>query len=275
MDRAGDTPGKRAGEYGSSEHVEYLLRLGDSTLVLGQRLAEWCGHGPVLEEDIAMTNVALDFVGQARLLLTHAGKVEDKGRNEDQLAFLRDVPEYRNATLAELPSSGVASAHATSGDYAVATVRNLLFSAFLCELWQALSVSNDAELAAIAAKSLKESRYHLHHAADWTIRFGDGTDESHARAQAALDALWPYTHELFETDPVEQAVARHGIGVEGATLRRCWLDAVSTVVAEATLQLPPDTPFRSTGKLGRHSEHLGYLLTEMQSLHRAHPGATW
>jgi ring-1,2-phenylacetyl-CoA epoxidase subunit PaaC len=264
-----------AGAHGSREHVEYLLRLGDSALVLGQRLAEWCGHGPVLEEDIAMTNVALDLVGQARLLLTHAGSVEGKGRDEDQLAFLRDVPEFRNATLAELPTSGVASARAASGDYAIAIVRNLLFSAYQCELWRALSGSSDRELAAIAAKSLKESRYHLRHAADWTIRFGDGTDESHSRAQAALDALWPYTHELFETDPVEAAVARHGIGVESATLRQGWLDAVSTVVAEATLRLPPDTAFRSTGKLGRHSEHLGYLLTEMQSLHRQHPGAAW
>jgi ring-1,2-phenylacetyl-CoA epoxidase subunit PaaC len=264
-----------SGSHGSREHVEYLFRLGDSALVLGQRLAEWCGHGPVLEEDIAMANVALDLVGQARLLLAHAAKVEGKGRDEDQLAFLREVPEFRNATLAELPSSGVASARAAAGDYAVTVVRNLLFSAHQCELWRALSRSTDDELAAIAAKSLKESRYHLRHAADWTIRFGDGTDESHARAQAALDALWPYTHELFETDPVEKAVARHGIGVESGTLRRGWLDAITAIVAEATLRLPPDTAFRSTGKLGLHGEHLDYLLTEMQSLHRQHPGATW
>jgi ring-1,2-phenylacetyl-CoA epoxidase subunit PaaC len=271
MTTGGDTPGS----HGSREHVEYLLRLGDSALVLGQRLAEWCGHGPVLEEDIAMTNIALDLIGQARLLLTHAGRVEGEGRDEDQLAFLRDVAEFRNATLAELPSGGVASAHPASGDYAVAIVRNCLFGAYQCELWRALAGSTDDALAAIAAKSLKEARYHFRHAADWTIRFGDGTDESHARAQAALEALWPYTHELFATDPVEQALARHGIGVESATLRRGWLDAVGAVVAEATLQLPLDTAFRSTGKLGLHSEHLGYLLTEMQSLHRAHPGAKW
>jgi ring-1,2-phenylacetyl-CoA epoxidase subunit PaaC len=263
------------GKQGSAEHVEYLLRLGDSALVLGQRLAEWCGHGPVLEEDIAMANIALDLVGQARLLLTHAGRIEGKGRDEDRLAFLRDVPEFRNATLAELPSSGVASAQAASGDYAVTIVRNLLFAAHQCELWRALTGSNDPELAAIAAKSLKESRYHFRHAADWTVRFGDGTDESHARVQAALDALWPYTHELFETDPVEEAVGRHGIGVASASLRDGWLEAVKAILAEATLRLPPDTPFRSAGKLGFHSEHLGYLLTEMQSLHRAHPGATW
>jgi ring-1,2-phenylacetyl-CoA epoxidase subunit PaaC len=268
------TAGAR-GAPGSPEHVEYLLRLGDSALVLGQRLAEWCGHGPALEEDIAAANVALDLIGQARLLLAHAGRVEGKGRDEDRLAFLRDAPEYRNATLVELPSSGVASAQAAAGDYAVAIVRNLLFSSFQCELWSALARSVDGELAAIAAKSLKEARYHLRHAAEWTIRFGDGTDESHERAQAALDALWPYTHELFETDPVEQAVARHGIGVESAGLRTRWVETIAGVLAEATLRLPQDTAFRSTGKLGRHSEHLDYLLVEMQSLHRRHPGAAW
>ncbi|MGH8698461.1 MAG: 1,2-phenylacetyl-CoA epoxidase subunit PaaC, partial [Burkholderiales bacterium] len=243
--------------------------------VLGQRLAEWCGHGPVLEEDIAAANVALDLIGQARLLLAHAGKLEGKGRDEDQLAFLREVPDFRNATLLELPNGGVASAGAAGGDYAVAIVRNLLFGAYQVELWEALSKSTDGELAAIAAKSLKEARYHLRHAADWAIRLGDGTDESHARTQAALDALWPYTHELLETDPVEAAVARHGIGVESASLRQGWHDIVAAVLAEATLALPPDTAFRSTGKLGRHSEHLGFLLAEMQSLHRQHPGATW
>jgi ring-1,2-phenylacetyl-CoA epoxidase subunit PaaC len=264
-----------AGEHRSVEHVEYVLRLADNALVLGQRLAEWCGHGPVLEEDIAAANVALDLIGQARLLLAHAGKLEGKGRDEDQLAFLREVPDFRNATLLELPNGGVASAGAAAGDYAVAIVRNLLFSAYQVELWQALSKSTDGELAAIAAKSLKESRYHLRHAADWAIRLGDGTDESHARMQAALDALWPYTHELLETDPVEAAVARHGIGVESANLRQGWHDTVAAVLAEATLALPPDTAFRSTGKLGRHGEHLGFLLAEMQSLHRQHPGATW
>jgi ring-1,2-phenylacetyl-CoA epoxidase subunit PaaC len=264
-----------AGRPGSPEHVEYLLRLGDNVLVLGQRLAEWCGHGPVLEEDIALANIALDLVGQARLVLTHAGKLEGRGRGEDQLAFLRDPGEYRNATLLELPSGGVASAGAATGDYALTIVRNLLFSAYQCELWRGLSASTDRELAAIAGKSLKEARYHLRHAADWTIRLGDGTDESHARMQRALDALWPYTHELFESDAVEQAVARRGIGIEGASLRAGWLAAVRPVITEATLELPADGAFRSTGKLGRHSEHLGYLLAEMQSLHRRYPGATW
>jgi ring-1,2-phenylacetyl-CoA epoxidase subunit PaaC len=264
-----------AGEHGSAEHVEYVLRLADNALILGQRLAEWCGHGPVLEEDIALANIALDLVGQARLLLDHAGRLEGQGRGEDVLAFLREVPDFRNATLAELPNSGVASAGAAGGDYAVTIVRNLLFGAHQCELWRALSGSADADLAAIAAKSLKEARYHLRHAADWTVRLGDGTDESHARMQRALDTLWPYTHELFETDGVEAAVAAHGIGVESASLRDGWLNAVRPVVTEATLTLPADSAFRSTGKLGRHSEHLGYLLAEMQSLHRRYPGATW
>jgi ring-1,2-phenylacetyl-CoA epoxidase subunit PaaC len=263
------------GAHGSPEHLEYCLRLGDNALVLGQRLAEWCGHGPVLEEDIALANIALDLIGQARLLLGHAGKLEGRGRSEDELAFLRDPPEFRNATLVELPASGVASAGAAAGDYAVTIVRNLLFGAHQCELWRALSGSTDRDLAAIAEKSLKEARYHLRHAADWTIRLGDGTGESHARMQRALDTLWPYTHELFETDAVEETVARHGIGVESASLVAGWLGALRPVVAEATLGLPADSAFRSTGKLGRHSEHLGYLLAEMQSLHRRYPGATW
>lgn len=263
------------GSHRSPEHVEYVLRLGDSALVLGQRLAEWCGHGPVLEEDIALANIALDLIGQARLLLDHAGKLEGRGRGEDELAFLRDVAEFRNATLLELPSSGPASAGAATSDYAVTIVRNLVFGAHQCQLWGALSGSTDRELAAIAEKSLKEARYHLRHAADWTIRLGDGTDESHARMQRALDGLWPYTHELFETESIERAVARHGIGVESAALRAGWLAALRPVVEEATLELPADSTFRSTGKLGRHSEHLGYLLAEMQSLHRRYPGATW
>jgi ring-1,2-phenylacetyl-CoA epoxidase subunit PaaC len=264
-----------AGAHASPEHVEYVLRLGDNALVLGQRLAEWCGHGPVLEEDIALANIALDLIGQARLLLAHAGRLEGRGRGEDELAFLRDVPQFRNATLLELPSSGVASTGAATGDYAVTIVRNLLFSAYQCELWHALSSSADTDLAAIAAKSLKEARYHLRHAADWAIRLGDGTAESHARMQRGLDALWPYTHELFEPDAVEDVVARHGIGVAGTSLRGAWLAAIRAVAAEATLAVPADSAFRTTGKLGRHSEHLGYLLAEMQSLHRRHPGATW
>ncbi len=267
--------GTTAGAAGAPEHIEYLLRLGDSALILGQRLAEWCGHGPALEEDIALANIALDLIGQARLLLTHAGRLEGQGRDEDALAFRREAPEFRNATLLELPNGGVASAGAAAGDYAITIVRNLFFSAYQCEQWQALSSSADPELAAIAAKSLKEARYHLRHAADWAIRLGDGTPASHARAQRALDALWPYTHELFETDRVEEAVAQRGIGVASASLRRGWLNTLHPIIAEATLQIPADTPFRSTGKLGRHGEHLGHLLVAMQWLHRQYPGASW
>ena len=258
-----------------SAHIEYLLRLGDSSLVLGQRLGEWTGHGPVLEEDIAMANVALDLIGQARLLLTHAGALEGAGRDEDQLAYWRDARAYRNYTLCELPNSGLETGHTQAGDYAFTVVRNLLYCAYQVQLWQALGDSQDAQLAAIAAKSLKESSYHLRHAADWTIRFGDGTAESHARAQRALDALWPYTNELFADDAVDQAAARAGAGVLGSTLRPAWLAQVCAVLDEACLRAPRESGLISTGKSGLHSEHLDLLLAEMQVLARAHPGATW
>lgn len=262
-----------------SPQVEYLLRLGDSALVLGQRLGEWTGHGPVLEEDIAMANVALDLIGQARLLLSHAGALEGAGRDEDRLAYFRDARGFRNFTICELPNSGLEKGHTQSGDYAFTIVRNLLFCAYQVQLWQALSdsrnPSNDTQLAGIAAKSLKESSYHLRHAADWTVRFGDGTDESHARAQAAVDALWPYTNELFLDDAVDAAAARSGFGVASAPLRAGWLAQVSAVLEEATLAQPRDSAFVSTGKAGLHGEHLDFLLAEMQVLPRAHPEAVW
>jgi ring-1,2-phenylacetyl-CoA epoxidase subunit PaaC len=257
------------------QHVEYVLCLGDNALVHGQRLAEWCGHGPVLEEDIALANIALDHVGLARLLLTHAGRLEGKQRDEDQLAYLRDTRAFRNFTMLELPHGGVNSAGPATPDYAFTIVRNFLFSTYQCELWQRLSDSTDEELAAIAAKSLKEARYHVAHASDWLVRFGDGTAESHRRAQDALDALWPYTNEWFDADDVENTVAHAGVGVTGASLRAAWLAAVRSTLAEATLTQPAESEFFSTGKSGIHSEHLDYLLTEMQSLHRAHPGAQW
>jgi ring-1,2-phenylacetyl-CoA epoxidase subunit PaaC len=247
------------------EHFEYLLRIGDNALIHGQRLSEWCGHAPVLEEDLALANIALDLTGQARLLLTHAGKLENKGRDEDALAFLRDENQYRNVTLAELPN----------GDFGQTVVRLFLFSAFHNELWRALQASQDAELAAIAAKSLKESRYHLRHSADWLVRLGDGTDESHARMQSALEVLWPYTAELFEPDAVDDAVAAAGLGVAWSTLEPQWQAAVLPVLREATLSVPQPTPFRSNGRLGRHSEHMGYVLAQMQTLQRAFPGAQW
>ncbi len=244
--------------------ANYLLRLGDNPLILGQRLAEWCGHAPVLEEDIALTNIALDLIGQARLLLAHAAALQGTG-DEDSLAFLRDVEGFRNVTLVELPN----------GDYAHTTVRNALFFAYQCELWQALQASHDAQLAAIAAKSLKEANYHWRHSADWLLRLGDGTEESHARAQAALDELWRYSRELFTDDEVDAAAARDGIGVLPSSLESAWAARILPLMEQATLTLPAATTFCSRGKSGYHSEHLGYILAEMQFMQRAYPGAKW
>jgi ring-1,2-phenylacetyl-CoA epoxidase subunit PaaC len=246
-------------------HVEYVLRLGDSALILGQRLSEWCGHAPVLEEDLALANQALDLIGQARLLLTHAGTLERRGRDEDQLAFLRTEGQFRNLVLCELPN----------GDFARTVVRGLLFSAFQQDLWRQLSTSTDTELAAIAAKALKESRYHLRHCAEWVVRLGDGTVESLRRTQAALDLLWPYTAEFFTTNAVDEAVAAAGIGVAWSSLEPAWEATVLPVIEQATLALPGRSRFRTSGKLGLHSEHLGHLLAEMQYLQRTYPDATW
>ncbi len=256
-------------------HIEYLLRLGDSSLVLGQRLSEWTGHGPVLEEDIAMTNIALDFVGQARMLLSHAGKLEGAGRDEDALAYFRDTRAYRNFTLCELPNSGIEKGGGEGACYAFTVMRNLLYCAWQAQLWAALADSKDTELAAIAAKSAKETAYHLRHASDWVVRLGDGTAESHVRAQRALLQLLPYTNELFSSDPVEEAMAIAGIGVRGAELKAGFDHLIAAVLEEAGLALPAACVFQSTGKNGMHSEHLDFLLTEMQSLARAHPGAQW
>lgn len=249
----------------SQQHLEYVLRLGDNALILGQRLSEWCGRAPVIEEDLALANMALDLIGQARLLLTHAGKLEDQGRDEDQLAFLRVERDYRNVTLAELPNH----------DFGRTTVRNFLFSAFQVLLWERLARSTDTELAAIAAKSLKEARYHLNHSAEWVIRLGDGTAESQRRTQAALDDLWPYTAELFSADATDDAVAAAGIGPAWSELEAAWRASVLPVLEEATLTVPADTPFRSQGRLGRHSEHMGHLLTTLQYMQRTYPGAQW
>ncbi len=246
-------------------HVEYVLRLGDSALILGQRLSEWCGHAPVLEEDLALANQALDLIGQARLLLSHAGTLERQGRDEDQLAFLRTEGQFRNLVLCELPN----------GDFARTVVRGLLFSAFQQNLWHQLSTSSDTELAAIAGKALKESRYHLHHCADWVVRLGDGSTESQRRAQVALDFLWPYTAEFFTSTAVDDAVAAAGIGVAWPSLEPAWEATVLPVIEQATLAVPGRNSFRTSGKLGLHSEHMGHLLTEMQYLQRTYPGATW
>jgi ring-1,2-phenylacetyl-CoA epoxidase subunit PaaC len=260
---------------GSTQHIEYLLRLADNPLVLGQRLAEWCGHGPALEEDLALTNVALDLIGQARLLFSHAGRLEGRGRDEDAFAFRRDAGEFRNFTLLELPNAGPNAGGATEGDYGVTIVRNFLFSSYQVLQWEALGKSADAELAAIAVKSLKEARYHLHHAAEWTIRLGDGTDESHSRVQRALTGLWPYTAEFFAVDAVDRAMAAVGIGVDPSSLEAPWRAGALEVLREATLPEPSASKVRSTGKFGVHSEHLGFVLAEMQFLQRAYPGGQW
>lgn len=235
---------------------EFLLRRGDDALILGQRLAQWLGHGPQLEEDIALANISLDLIGQARLWLSLAGQVEGRGRDEDQLAFQRDQHEFRNCTMVELPN----------GDYAFTIVRRFLYDAYQKVLLERLASSAHAEPAAIAAKSAKENDYHLRHSADWTIRFGDGTEESHRRAQAALDALWPYTEEWFTPDEIDP---------EAASLREPWLRRVEPVLAEATLGAPCASRFLSGGGRGVHSEHLGYMLAEMQFLQRAYPNAKW
>lgn len=248
-----------------SPAVQYLLRLGDTCLILGQRLGEWCGHAPVLEEDIAMTNMALDLIGQARAVLTHAGQAEGHGYDEDQLAFLRDERDYRNPTLVELPR----------GDFAFTVLRNAMVATFLKLLWQGLQESSDAELAAIAGKAIKEARYHQQHAADWVVRLGDGTAESKRRSVRALDELWLYVPELFEPDVVDEAAQACGLGPRWSDLREPWLSEMRSIFDEATLAMPADTPFRSTGKLGVHSEHMGFVLAEMQTLQRSFPGGVW
>jgi ring-1,2-phenylacetyl-CoA epoxidase subunit PaaC len=245
--------------------VEYVLRIADTALILAQRLGEGCGHGPALEEDIALSNMALDLLGQARALLTHAGRLEGRGRDEDQLAFLREEREYRNVTLVELPR----------GDFAVTTLRNAIMATFLKLLWQRLGGSSDAELAAIAGKAVKEARYHQQHAADWVARLGDGTAESHARIERALQALWPYAAELFANDDVDDCAAVSGLGPRWSELQSPWRAEMDQVLAAATLEAPPATPFLSTGKHGRHSEHMGPILAELQYLQRAYPGGTW
>jgi ring-1,2-phenylacetyl-CoA epoxidase subunit PaaC len=245
--------------------LQYLLRLGDTCLILGQHLGEWCGHGPVLEEDIALTNMALDLIGQARALLTRAGQTEGRAFDEDQLAFLRDERDYRNPTLVELPR----------GDFAFTVQRNLMVATLLKLLWQKLETSSDAELAAIAGKAVKEARYHQQHAADWVVRLGDGTDESARRSQSALAQLWRYVPELFEADAVDEAAAASGLGPRWADVQADWQAEVGAVLAEAGLTPPAVSSFRSTGKRGVHTEHMGFILAEMQQLQRAYPGGVW
>lgn len=259
-----------------STHLNYLLHLADNALVLGQLNAQWCGHGPVIEEDIAMANISLDLIGQARLLYQHAAQALGGDATEDRLAYFRDDAEFRNYTLLELPHHSPLVGYAQANlDYGTTIVRNLLYSALMVLVWEALQQSRDEQLAAIAAKSLKEVRYHLRHSRDWLVRLGDGTDESHARAQAALEHLMPYTQEFWTDSSFESAAASAGVGVQVASLRAQWDALIDDALTKATLVRPTPGGYITQGKNGGHSEHLGFLLTEMQSLARAHPEATW
>jgi ring-1,2-phenylacetyl-CoA epoxidase subunit PaaC len=250
---------------GSDGLFGYVLRLGDSSLVLAQRLGEWVGHAPALEEDLGLANVALDLLGQARLLLTYAGELEGKGRSEDDLAFLREHRDYFNAILVEQPN----------GDFAQTIVRQVLIDAYQLELYERMRISSDARLAAIAAKSVKEIRYHLRYSGSWLVRLGDGTAESRGRAQAALQRLWPYTVELFAEDDLDRLMSATGVAPNLADVRTAWTARIAELLSEATLQQPVDRPYGWHGKRGEHSEHLGYILAEMQHMQRTFPGARW
>jgi ring-1,2-phenylacetyl-CoA epoxidase subunit PaaC len=245
--------------------VLYVLRRADDALISGHRLSEWCGHAPMLEEDMALANMGLDLLGQARELYAYAAKAEGKGNDEDTFAYLRDVRQYRNLLLVEQPN----------GDFARTMVRQFFYSAFVDLYWRAMMTSSDPTLAAIAAKSEKESAYHLRHSSEWIVRLGDGTEISRARAQAAIDDLWAFTGEMFAVDDAERALIDAGIAIDPAGLKAQWLKTVIGVVAEATLTLPKNDWMQQGGRVGRHSEHLGHLLSELQSLQRTFPGATW
>lgn len=258
MSAAAATTGARAS-------LPYVLRLGDLSLILAQRLGEWIGHAPAIEEDLGLANTALDLIGQARMLLTYAGELEGRGRDEDAIAFLREECDYVNPTLVEQPN----------GDFGQTIVRQVLVDAFQLELYERLTTSADERLAAIACKAIKEIRYHLRYSSAWLVRLGDGTAESHARVQAALDLLWPYTAELFAADAVDQAMADLGVAPPLADVHAAWSARIDALLAEATLDRPRDRPYSWFGKRGQHSEHLGYLLADLQYLQRTYPGARW
>jgi ring-1,2-phenylacetyl-CoA epoxidase subunit PaaC len=245
--------------------VLYALRRADDALILGHRLSEWCGHAPAMEEDMALSNIALDLIGQARELYAYAACVEGRDNDEDKFAYLRDVRQYRNLLLVEQPN----------GDFAHTVVRQLFYSAFADLYWRAMMTSNDTTLAAIAAKSEKESAYHLRHASEWVIRLGDGTEASHARTQGAIDHLWSFTGETFSVDDSERGLIDDGTVIDPAKLKDEWLGTVSRVISEATLRPPQNDWMQQGGRSGRHSEHLGHLLTELQYMQRTLPGSSW
>lgn len=246
-------------------HTEYVLRLGDNALVLGQRLSEWCGHSPFVEEDVAMANTALDHVGRARMLLTHAGKLAGQGQTEDDLAYKRNEREFKNFLLCELPV----------GDFAFTIVRQLLLDTYHLLLFDHLRQSSDETLAAIAAKVVKESKYHRRHSSEWLIRLGDGTDHSHARVQKALNEQWRFASELFDPDEVDDAAYAARIGPNVAEIEQLWRDEVNDILRRATLTKPEDATLAASGRRGLHTEHMGFLLAEMQSVQRAYPGLEW
>lgn len=244
---------------------EYVIRLGDDSLILGHRLSEWCGHGPILEEDIALTNIALDLVGQATSLLNYAGQIEDNGRDADKLAYFRFDREFKNCLLVEQPN----------GDFGMTMMRQFLFDAYRKPFYEALTSSKDEQLAAIAEKSLKETKYHLKHSSEWIIRLGDGTEESNRRVQESLDTLWRYTSDLFYTDEVDNELVTAGIAPDIATIRNDWEQTVNHIFHLANLQKPTNNWKQEGGRKGMHSEHLGYILAEMQYVQRAYPNMEW
>lgn len=244
---------------------DYILHLGDNALILAQRLGEWCGHGPVLEQDIALTNISLDLLGQARMLLTYAGELEGRGRSEDDLAYFRDAHEFRNVLLVEQPNT----------DWAYTIARQFFFDAYNFYNYQALLKSSDERLAAIAEKSLKEVTYHLRFSGEWVVRLGDGTETSHQKIQAAIDDLWMFTGELTTSNATDLAMAGAGVAPDLTQIKTLWETKVKSVLQEATLQIPQADWMQNGGKDGRHTEHLGYILAEMQHLQRTYPGLEW
>tara|TARA_R110000787_G_scaffold13918_46_gene43387 strand:+ start:6197 stop:6964 length:768 start_codon:yes stop_codon:yes gene_type:complete len=246
--------------------LEYLLRLGDNALVLSHRLSEWCGKGPALEEDMALTNVALDLLGQARLWLSYAAELKGQGADEDRLAYLRDAPEFRNVLLVEQPNH----------EYSDTLIRQFFFDAWHALALRELAQSSDPRISEIAVKARKEVTYHLRRSSDLVIRLGDGTATSNRMMQSAVDQLWPFTGELFETDEIDTTVASETVGFEAKKLKSEWQTYVTDVLATGQLQLPPnDIWMQKGGKRGIHSEHLSHMLSQMQVLQRSHPGANW
>ncbi len=245
--------------------LDYLLRLADNALILGHRLSEWCGHGPILEQDIAMTNIALDFIGQARMLYQYAAEIEGKGKTEDDLAYLRDVNAFRNVLLVEQPNE----------DWGYTIIRQFLYDAYNFYFHQELCKSKDIRIAAYAEKAIKEITYHLRWSSEWVIRLGDGTPESHERMQAALDDYYVYAAELLQPNEVDDILAEEGIGVDLLYIQPAVEARIDAVLKEATLRKPKTHWTKNAGKNGQHSEHLGYILAEMQYLQRAYPNSEW